>query len=92
MNNAARYVNDNLPVELAEIKEIRKASLKLDAMYLDKSEREHYEGQQKFRLDESSRLKEALEKVDIKAKEALEKVQKVKAELEAKLEKATEKV
>ncbi len=91
LNNAARYVNDNLPVELAEIKEIRKASLKLDAMYLDKSEREHYEGQQKFRLDESSRLKEALEKADIKAKAELEKVQKAKAQLEAKLEKATEK-
>ncbi len=42
-------------------------------MYLDKSEREHYEGQQKFRLDESSRLKEALEKADINAKVELEK-------------------
>ncbi len=83
LNNAARYVNDNLPIELAEIKEIRKANLKLEAMYLDKSEREQYEGQQKFRLDESSRLKEALEKADIKAKAILEKAEiKAKAVLE----------
>lgn len=73
LNNAHRYTNNNLPAQLTEIKEIRKASLKLDAMYLDKKEREYYEGQQKFRLDEISRLKEALENADIKAKAAQEK-------------------
>ena len=89
LNNASRCVNDNLPIELAEIKEIRKANLKLEAMYLDKSEREQYEGQQKFRLDESSRLKEALEKADIKAKAILEKAEiKAKAEQQRAIEKA----
>ncbi len=80
LNNAYRYTNNNLPPQLTEIKEIRKASLKLDAMYLDKKEREYYEGQQKFRLDESSRLKEALQKAEIKAKaeqeRAVEKAEK----------------
>jgi predicted transposase/invertase (TIGR01784 family) len=80
LNNAHRYTNNNLPPQLTEIKEIRKASLKLDAMYLDKKEREYYEGQQKFRLDEISRLKEALEKAEIKAKvqqeKAVEKAEK----------------
>lgn len=62
LNNAHKYTKDNLPKELAEIKEIRKASLKLDTMYLDEKEKNYYEGQQKFLLDETSRMKEAVEK------------------------------
>ena len=62
LNNASRYTNDNLPQELAEIKEIKKANKKLEVMHFDKIEREHYEGQQKFRLDEVSHLQEAVYK------------------------------
>lgn len=68
LNNAHKYTKDNLPQELAEIKEIRKASLKLDTMYLDEKEKSYYEGQQKFLFDENSRLKEAVEKAEIEAK------------------------
>jgi hypothetical protein len=68
LNNAHKYTKDNLPEELAEIKEIRKASLKLDTMYLDEKEKNYYEGQQKFLLDENSRLKEAVEKAGVEAK------------------------
>ena len=68
LNNAHKYTKDNLPQELAEIKEIRKASLKLDTMYLDEKEKNYYEGQQKFLLDENSRLKEAVEKAGVEAK------------------------
>jgi predicted transposase/invertase (TIGR01784 family) len=68
LNNAHKYTKDNLPQELAEIKEIRKASLKLDTMYLDEKEKNYYEGQQKFLIDENSRLKEAVEKAEINSK------------------------
>ncbi len=67
LNNAHKYTKDNLPQELAEIKEIRKASLKLDTMYLDEKEKSYYEGQQKFLLDENARLKEAVEKAGVEA-------------------------
>ena len=70
LNNAHKYTKDNLPDELAEIKEIRKASLKLDTMYLDEKEKSYYEGQQKFLLDENSRMKEAVDKA--KTQEKLE--------------------
>jgi predicted transposase/invertase (TIGR01784 family) len=63
LNNANKYNNNNLPKELAEIKEIRRASQKLDAMSLDEQERRYYEAQQKFWLDQNSFMKEALEKV-----------------------------
>jgi PD-(D/E)XK nuclease family transposase len=67
LNNAYKYTKDNLPQELAEIKEIRKASLKLDTMFLDEKEKRYYESQQKFLLDENTRLKEAVEKAGIEA-------------------------
>jgi predicted transposase/invertase (TIGR01784 family) len=67
LNNASKYTKDTLPEELAEIKEIRKAIAKLEAMYLDKKEREHYESQQKFLLDQNSRLKSAVTKAVAKA-------------------------
>jgi predicted transposase/invertase (TIGR01784 family) len=62
LNNAHRYDNKTLPKELAEIKEIRKAAQKLDAMYLDEKEKSYYEAQQKFWLDQNSFIKETLEK------------------------------
>lgn len=67
MNNAHRYTKDNLPQELAEIKEIRKASLKLDTMFLDEKEKQYYEGQQKFWLDQNTFMKEAVEQAVEKA-------------------------
>ncbi len=67
LNTAHRYTKDNLPQELAEIKEIRKASLQLDIMFLDEREKRYYESQQKFLLDENSRLKEVVEKAGIEA-------------------------
>jgi predicted transposase/invertase (TIGR01784 family) len=62
LNIAYQYNNKTLPEELAEIKEIRKASQKLDAMYLDEEEKSYYESQQKFWLDQNTFIKEALEK------------------------------
>lgn len=73
LNNAHKYTKDNLPQELAEVKEIRKASLKLDTMYLDEKEKRYYEGQQKFLIDENSRLKEAIEKAEINSKTEIAK-------------------
>ncbi|TAF63174.1 MAG: Rpn family recombination-promoting nuclease/putative transposase [Cytophagales bacterium] len=60
LNTAHKYDNKTLPKELAEIKEIRKASQKLDAMYLD--EKDYYDAQQKFWLDQNALMKEAIEK------------------------------
>jgi predicted transposase/invertase (TIGR01784 family) len=62
LNSAYKYNNKTLPKELAEIKEIRKASQKLDAMYLDEKEKGYYEAQQKFWLDQNTFIKEAVEK------------------------------
>jgi predicted transposase/invertase (TIGR01784 family) len=70
LNNADQYSKDALPQELAEIEPIRKASEKLEVMYLSKQEREYYEAQQKRYLDEMSRIQEA---VDEAVKEALQK-------------------
>lgn len=64
LNNAHKYTNENLPQELAEIREIRTASLKLDTMFFEEKERLHYEAQQKFLLDENSRMREAVEKAE----------------------------
>ena len=61
LNNAHKYDNKTLPKELAEIREIRKASQKLDAMYLDEKEKGYYDAQQKFWLDQNSFIKEAVE-------------------------------
>jgi predicted transposase/invertase (TIGR01784 family) len=62
LNNANKYGNNNLPQELAEIKEIRKANKKLDTMYLDQKERGYYDAQEKFWLDQNSFMQEAIEK------------------------------
>jgi predicted transposase/invertase (TIGR01784 family) len=56
LNYAHLYSKENLPKELAEITPIRKASERLEVMYLDKKEREYYEAQQKRYLDETSRI------------------------------------
>jgi predicted transposase/invertase (TIGR01784 family) len=62
LNNAHKYDNKNLPKELAEIKEIRKATQTLETMYLDEQEKNYYESQQKFWLDQNSFIKETIEK------------------------------
>jgi PD-(D/E)XK nuclease family transposase len=67
LNNAHQYDNKSLPKELAEIKEIRKASQKLDTMYLDEKEKGYYDAQQKFWLDQNAFIKETVEKAVEKA-------------------------
>jgi predicted transposase/invertase (TIGR01784 family) len=62
LNNADVYSRENLPRELSEIAAIKKASEKLDIMYLSKKEREYYDAQQKRYLDETSRIQEAIDK------------------------------
>jgi predicted transposase/invertase (TIGR01784 family) len=72
LNNADVYSKNTLPKELAEIEPIKKASEKLDAMYLNEKEREYYEAQQKRYLDENSRIQEAvdeaIEQTELKSK------------------------
>jgi predicted transposase/invertase (TIGR01784 family) len=70
LNNAYRYSNNTLPKELADIKAIKKASAKLDIMYLDEKERQYYESQQKFMLDENTRIQAAVEEATKAAEEA----------------------
>jgi hypothetical protein len=69
LNNAYQYDNKTLPKELAEVKEIRKASQKLDVMYLDEKEKGYYESQQKFWLDQNTFIQEPVEKAGEKAAE-----------------------
>jgi|GEM_PF-3003791 len=88
LNNAYHYTNGTLPKELAQVKEIKKASAKLDVMYFDEKERQYYESQQKFWLDEISRIQEmtdkmeAAEKTAIETEKALVATQKALAETE----------
>jgi predicted transposase/invertase (TIGR01784 family) len=58
LNNAHKYDNKNLPKELSEIKEIRKANQRLETMALDEQERRYYESQQKFLLDQNTLMQE----------------------------------
>jgi predicted transposase/invertase (TIGR01784 family) len=69
LNNADRYTKDTLPKELAEVEPIKKASERLEIMYLSKKEREYYDAQQKRYLDEYSRIQEAVKEA---VKEAVE--------------------
>ncbi len=62
LNNANNYNNTTLPEELAEIQAIRKASQKLNTMYLDEKEKGYYDAQQKFWLDQDTFMREAIEK------------------------------
>lgn len=93
LNNADLYSRDILPQELAEIEPIKKASERLDAMYLDSKERSYYEAQQKRYRDEISRIGEAIDKaVEEAVEEALQKAtQKAEKEKEEAVQKATKK-
>lgn len=62
LNNADLYSQSSLPEELAEIESIKKASERLEIMYLNEKERGYYEAQQKRYLDETSRIQEAVKK------------------------------
>lgn len=96
LNNAYLYNQQNLPKELAEIKEIRKATQKLNTMYLDEKEKREYEGQHKFWLDQTSILNELIEKKEIAEKKVEEaKLKEAQAKLnesEAKLKEAEAKL
>jgi predicted transposase/invertase (TIGR01784 family) len=72
LNNADRYTKDTLPKELAEVEPIKKASERLEIMYLSKKEREYYDAQQKRYLDEYSRIQEAVDEAVEKAVEQTE--------------------
>jgi predicted transposase/invertase (TIGR01784 family) len=86
LNNADRYTKDTLPKELAEVGSIRKASERLEVMYLSKKEREYYDAQQKRYLDEYSRIQEAVDEAVGKAvKEAVEEAME-QTELNSKIE------
>ncbi|TAD96345.1 MAG: Rpn family recombination-promoting nuclease/putative transposase [Bacteroidetes bacterium] len=63
LNYAHQYDSKNLPKELAQIKEIRKASAKLEIMYFTEREKQYYDAQQKFLLDEITRLNELANKL-----------------------------
>ncbi|TAE72804.1 MAG: Rpn family recombination-promoting nuclease/putative transposase [Bacteroidetes bacterium] len=63
LNNAYKYDNKTLPQELAQIKEIRKATQTLQTMYLDEQEKRYYESQKKFWLDQEAFVKETIDKV-----------------------------
>jgi predicted transposase/invertase (TIGR01784 family) len=90
LNNANVYDNKNLPKELAEIKEIRKAAQRLDTMYLDEQERNYYESQQKFWLDQNSFMKETIEKAVQEAVEKAKQELRVEAMEEAERKKQIE--
>ena len=62
LNNADLYSKDNLPDELAAVEPIKKASERLEIMFLNQKEREYYDAQQKRYLDEYSRIQEGIEK------------------------------
>lgn len=64
LNNADLYSKDTLPQELAEVASIKKASERLEVMYLNEKEREYYDAQQKYYLDETSRIQEAVEQAE----------------------------
>jgi predicted transposase/invertase (TIGR01784 family) len=65
LNNANKYDTKKLPQELAEIREIVKASKTLEAMYLDETEKGYYDSQQKFWLDQNTFMKEAVEQAEL---------------------------
>ena len=79
LNNSDVLSKDNLPKELAEIEAIKKASVKLEIMYLNKKEMEYYEAQQKFWLDEATRWWSLLNKVETMEKSAKETEAKIVA-------------
>jgi predicted transposase/invertase (TIGR01784 family) len=64
LNNADHYSKDNLPKELAEVGPIKKATERLEVMYLNEKEREYYDAQHKRYLDETARLQEMMEQAE----------------------------
>jgi predicted transposase/invertase (TIGR01784 family) len=86
LNYAYLYPPEKFPAELAEVEPIRKANERLHVMYFNETEKNLYEAQQKFYLDEISRIQEAVE-------EALEAaIQKTKQEAEKEKLAAIEKI
>ncbi len=62
LNNAYKYEKNNIPEELLRDKEVKKAIEKLDVMYLDEKEREHYEAARKAMWNRAEELRTAEEK------------------------------
>ncbi|WP_053240658.1 PD-(D/E)XK nuclease family transposase [Clostridium sp. DMHC 10] len=59
LSRAYELDKDNIPEELAEDKEVKKAIEKLDIMYLSKEEREIYENDLKALMDYRAQIKAA---------------------------------
>ncbi len=62
LNNAYQYEKNNIPEELLQDKEVKKAIEKLDVMHLDQKEREHYESARKAMWNRAEELRTAEEK------------------------------
>ncbi len=75
LNYAYQYSLNSLPEELSEIKEIRKASKRLEIMYLADEEKVHYESQQKFWLDAHSFMQEKFQELKKQAQQAEKQAQ-----------------
>ena len=69
LNNANLYRDDNLPEELLQIKEIKKANKRLATMYFTDKERMYYEGQQKKFLDDISIQQEYKKQIEEQKRE-----------------------
>jgi len=94
LNSANLYKDDNLPQELSQVKEIKKANARLATMYFTEKERMYYEGQQKKFLDDLSILQEYKQreeeatKREKEARKKAEEARKKAEEQKAKAEKA----
>lgn len=84
LNKAHYYTETTLPDELAAIKEIRIANAKLNIMKLEPLERQYYESQQKFLLDQNTRMNSFEEKEKALAEEKKEVEEERKALAEEK--------
>ena len=62
LNRAYEFEKDNVPEELAEVSEVKKAIEKLDTIYLSKDEQVMYEAEKKKLMDEEEKLRTAIEK------------------------------
>jgi predicted transposase/invertase (TIGR01784 family) len=62
LNRAYEFEKDNIPAELSEVPEVKKAIESLDTIHLTKSEQEMYEAEKKKFLDEKEALRTAEEK------------------------------
>lgn len=85
LNKAGELTEHNIPDELAT-KEIKKAISKLNTMYLEKIEQEHYDRQQILLMDEKARIESAERKGENKGMIKGMIKGKIKGKIEGKIE------